>query len=314
MSLLKYGPIMNIGEWQMKRAYLLGMLIAVVMALPPGATAGVELKISNNTDMDLGLSLQTLGRITDFRNPNSNDADGGLDFILRRGLLHLSGNFTDYVKFFLQTEASAATDNDPSARISDATLNLHYRDIAQLIMGLQKPPAYRSILTDDAALLAIDRPGITGYNLTWGLRGRIEFDSTSLRNTNSGIHGPYQDRDLGATFFGTHSFSDMLHFKYYAGIYRGIQNSRGGSDKPRFTGRVQMNLFDPEPDYDNRGTYLGTKKTIAIGYSNDTQHDVVTNLEHHSGVDYTSFNEFDLFIDYPAGPGSVTFEGSYIHT
>jgi hypothetical protein len=304
---------MNIGEWQMKRAYFLGVMILVAVALPPGAAAGVKLKISDKTAVDLGLSLQTLGRVTDFRNPNSNDADGGLDFSLHRGLFHLGGNFTDYVKFFLQTEASAATDNDPGARISDATVNFHYRDVAQLIMGLQKPPAYRSILTSDDALLAIERPGITGYNLTWGLRGRVEFDTTTLKNTNSGIHGPYQDRDLGVTFFGTHSFSDMLHFKYYGGIYRGIQDS-SSNDKPRFTARVQMNLFDPEPDYDNRGTYLGTKKTIAIGYSNDTQHDVVTNLDHGSGVDYTSFNEFDLFVEYPAGPGSVTFEGSYIHT
>ena len=94
------------------------------------------------------------------------------------------------------------------------------------------------------------------------------------------------------------------------GIYRGIQKDGGGSDKPRLTGRLQLNLFDPEPDYDNSGTYLGTKKTIAIGYSNDTQHNVVTNLKNGNGVDYTSFNEFDLFVDWPAGPGSVTFEGS----
>ena len=297
----------------MKRAYFLGVLILVAVFMPAGAGAGVELKINDNTDVNLGLSLQTLGRITDFRNPNSNDADEGVDFSLHRGLLRVGGNFTDYVKFFLQTEASAATDNDPSARISDATVNLHYRKIAQLIMGLQKPPAYRSILTSDDALLAIDRPGITGYNLTWGLRGRVEFDTTTLKNTNSGIHGPYQDRDLGATFFGTYSFTDMLHFKYYAGIYRGIQNG-SSNDKPRLTARVQMNLFDPEPDYDNLGTYLGSKKTIAIGYSNDTQHDVVTNLDHGTGVDYTSFNEFDLFVDYPLGPGSVTLEGSYAHT
>ena len=298
----------------MKRAYFFGVLILVVVSIPAGAAAGVELKINDNTDVNLGLSLQTLGRITDFRNPNSNDADGGVDFFMRRGLLRLGGSFTDYVKFFLQTEASAATDNNPSARIIDATVNLHYRDFAQLIIGLQKPPAYRSILTSDDTLLTIGRPGITGYNLTWGLRGRVEFDTTTLKNTNSGIHGPYQDRDLGATFFGTYSFTDLLHLKYYAGIYRGIQKSSDGSDNPRFTARLQMNLFDPEPDYDNRGTYLGSKKTIAIGYSNDTQHDVITNLEHGSGVDYSSFNEFDLFIDYPAGPGSVTFEGSYIHT
>jgi hypothetical protein len=299
---------------QMKRALLIGVLILVIMDLPRGAAAGVEFKLSDNTKVDLGFSLQTLGRLTDFRNPNSNDADGGFDFLLRRGLLRAGGEAGDYIKFFLQSEAEAATDNDPGVRISDATINLHYREVAQLIMGLQKPPSYRSILTSDDALMAIDRPGITGYNLTWGLRGLVEFNTTTLRNTNSGIHGPYQDRDLGATFFGTYSFSDLLHLKYYAGIYRGIQKSDDSSDRPRLTARLQLNLFDPEPDYDNLGTYLGTKKTIAIGYSNDTQHNVVTNLKNDSGVNYTSFNEFDLFIDWPAGPGSVTFEGSYLHT
>jgi hypothetical protein len=297
----------------MKWVCLLGVLVLAVMALPPGAAAGYEVKISDNTKVDLGFSLQTLGRLTDFRNPNSNDADSGVDLFLRRGLLRAGGEAGDYVKFFLQSEASAATDDNPSVRISDANVNLHYRDVAQLIMGLQKPPSYRSILTSDDALLAIDRPGITGYNLTWGLRGLVEFDTATLKNTNSGIHGPYQDRDLGATFFGTYSFSDMLHFKYYGGIYKGIQKD-GGSDKPRLTARLQLNLFDPEPDYDNLGTYLGTKKTIAIGYSNDNQHVVVTNLKNDSGVDYQSLNEFDLFADWPAGPGSVTFEASYLHT
>jgi hypothetical protein len=298
----------------MKRALLIGVLILMIMELPRGAAAGVELNISDNTKVDLGFSLQTLGRLTDFRNPNSNDADGGFDFFLRRGLLRADGEAGDYIKFFLQTEAEGATDNNPSVRISDASINLHYRDIAQLIMGLQKPPSYRSILTSDDALMAIDRPGITGYNLTWGLRGWVEFDTTTLRNTNSGIHGPYQDRDLGATFFGTYSFSNLLHLKYYAGIYRGIQKDNDSSNNPRLTARLQLNLFDPEPDYDNLGTYLGTKKTIAIGYSNDTQHNVVTNLKNGNGVDYTSFNEFDIFVDYPVGPGSVTFEGSYLHT
>lgn len=298
----------------MKRVLLISVLILMMMELPRGAAAGVELNISDNTKVDLGFSLQTLGRLTDFRNPNSNDADSGFDFFLRRGLLRAGGEAGDYIRFFLQSEAEAATDNDPGVRISDATVNLHYREVAQLIMGLQKPPSYRSILTSDDALMAIDRPGITGYNLTWGLRGWVEFDTAALRNTNSGIHGPYQDRDLGATFFGTYSFSDMLHFKYYAGIYRGIQKGSDSSDNPRLTARLQMNLFDPEPNYDNLGTYLGTKKTIAIGYSNDTQHNVVTNLKNGNGVDYTSFNEFDIFVDWPAGPGSVTFEGSYLHT
>ena len=137
----------------MKRAYFFGVLILVVIAVLPWAAAGAELEISDNTKVDLGLSLQTLVRLTDFRNPNSSNADSGLDFSLHRSRLRVGTNFTDYAKLFLQTEFSAATDNDPSVRISDATTNLHCRDVAQLIVGLQKPPAYRSILTSDDALL-----------------------------------------------------------------------------------------------------------------------------------------------------------------
>jgi hypothetical protein len=298
----------------MKRTCAIGLMITLCLALPMAASAEVKLRIGDDGELDLGGSLQTLARFSNFRNPNSNDADSGVDLFLHRGLLRLGGYYTDFVRFFLQTEASLATDNDPSVRVSDASLDLHYREIAQLIMGLQRAPANRSILTSDDALMAIDRPGITGYNLTWGLRSRVEFDTTTLRNTNSGIHGPYQDRDLGATLFGAFSTSDMLHFKYYAGIYRGIQNSDDDQDNPRFAGRIQMNLFDPEPGYENLGTYLGTKKTIAIGYSNDTQHDVVTNLKDGKGVAYKAFNQVDLFIEYPLGPGSATFEGAYLHT
>jgi hypothetical protein len=298
----------------MKRTCAIGLVITLCLALPMAALAEVKVKIGDEGELDLGGSLQTFGRYSDFRNPNSNDADSGVDLFLHRGLLRLDGYYTDFVRFFLQTEATGATDNDPSLRVSDASLNLHYHDIAQLIMGLQRVPVNRSILTSDDALMAIDRPGITGYNLTWGLRSRVEFDTTTLRNTNSGIHGPYQDRDLGGTFFGTFSTSDILHFKYYAGIYRGIQKSDNGNDNPRFAGRIQMNIFDPEPGYENLGTYLGKKKTIAIGYSNDTQHDVVTNLKDGSGVDYKAFNQVDLFIEHPLGPGSATFEGAYLHT
>jgi hypothetical protein len=111
-------------------------------------------------------------------------------------------------------------------------------------MGLQRVPVNRSILTSDDTLMAIDRPGITGYNLTRGLRGSVEFDTAYLRNTNSGIWGPYHDRDLGATLFGAFSLSDMLHFKYYGGIYRGVQKIDDNDDNPRFAGRIQTILFD----------------------------------------------------------------------
>jgi hypothetical protein len=298
----------------MKRNGLTGLLILTVLAIATGAGAELKYQLGDETELNLGFSLQTLARLTDFRNPNSNDADEGLDFLLRRGRVRLGGHYTDYVKFFLQADGSVATDNDASVRVSDANLNLHYKEMAQLIMGLQKPPSYRSILTSDDALMMIDRPGITNYNLTWGLRGGVEFNTIALKNTNSGIHGPYQDRDVGATFFGTYSFTPYLHLKYYAGLYEGVQKDPENDDHLRSTVRIQMNLFDPEPEYENRGTYLGSKKTVAIAWSCDRQTDVTTDTLKGNGVSYFSCNEMDLFVEYPAGPGSVTFEGSYEHT
>jgi hypothetical protein len=171
------------------------------------------------------------------------------------------------------------------------------------------------VLTSDEALMAMDRPGISGYTLTWGLKSRVEFDTTTLRNTNSGVHGPFPDRDLGGTFFGFYSFNPMLHVKYYAGAYEGVQkNTDEGGTNLRYTGRIQVNLFDPEPNYQNQGMYLGKKKTIAVGYSNDVQDDVVANDKSGKGARYSALNQVDLFIEYPLGPGSATLDAAYLHT
>jgi len=299
----------------MKGVCAIGLLIIVLVALPLRSMAGVTWKIGDEGELDFGLSVQALARLTDFRNPNTNDADSGLDLILRRALLRLGGNYTDYLRFFVQADADASTADGAGLRLSDANLNVHYKEIAQLIMGLQKPPVDREMLTSDDALMTIDRPGITGYKLTSGLRGKVEFDTATLRNTNSGVSSPVRDRDIGATLFGVYSFSDMLHFKYYAGLYEGIQKHTENEDQPRYTARVQVNLFDPEPGYENLGTYLGTKRTIALGWSMvDMQNNVVKNARNNNGAEYFSANTVDLFVEYPVGPGSVTSELSVEHT
>ena len=298
----------------MKTACAIGLLITLLVALPVMAMAGVTWKFGDEGEVDLGLSLQTLARMTDFRNPNTNDADSGLDLLLRRGLIRLGGNYTDYFKFFLQTEARASTASDADLYMTDANVNFHYKEIAQLILGLQQPPADRELLTSDDALMCIDRPALTGYKLTEGMRSRVEFNTAALGNTNSGLWGPVHDRDIGATVFGAYSYSDTLHFKYYGGIYEGMQKDNNGSTQLRYTTRLQMNLFDPEPDYYNLGTYLGTKKTVAIGWSNDVQNNVTTNLKNGNGVEYFAANTVDLFVEYPTGSGSATLELAIEHT
>jgi hypothetical protein len=300
------------GKQGMKRHFTVGLVTAVLVALPVATLAGAKFKISDDSELELGLLVQTLTRYTDFRNPDSDEANGGQDFILRRGRIRLNGNITDYVNFYLQTDAFASTDHDADFRMIDAAVDLHYENLAHLIMGLQKAPSSREILTDSGTLLTMDRPGITNYNLTWGLTARVEFNTEDLGNTDSGLSGPVDDRDIGATLFGALSFTDWLHFKYYAGIYNGIHENTDNEDSPRLTFRGQLNLLDPEPDYNNHGTYLGQKKTVAIGYTYDVQNDVTTEV---GGTGNAGFfwNEVDLFVEYPVGPGSATFEWGYNH-
>jgi ferredoxin len=73
-------------------------------------------------------------------------------------------------------------------------------------------------------------------------------------------------------------------------------------DDLRFTGRLELNLFEPETGYFHSATYLGKKKTVGLGASFDTQGNVA-NSDDRGAVDYT-FYTIDLFADLPVGPGT----------
>jgi hypothetical protein len=175
-----------------------------------------------------------------------------------------------------------------------------------------KVPSNRQILTTDGTMLGIDRADITGHNLSWGHGDKVGFNTAVLANTKSGLHTRVADRDIGATLYGMYSFTDNVHFKYYVGLYEGVDKSTESQGLPRYAIRLQMNLLDPEPEFDHQGTYLGTKKTISVAYTHDYQNDVSQNIDENDGGDF-SWNELDLFIEYPLGPGSWTFDWSWEH-
>jgi hypothetical protein len=289
----------------MKRACLIGLLVAVFVALPMTTWAGMKMTISEDTSIDLGFRVQT-----QFISTNDNDGGQGKSeeyFQVRRGRLRLGGSVTEYVKFFLQTDVSNETGTGFDVRMIDAFVNLHYKDIAQLIMGENMAPAGRQITTSSGGLMCIDRPNITNYNLTWGLNGKVGFNTgANFSQGNLSIINDVYVRDLGATFFSSHSFSDTFHGRFYAGLYDGIDNDK---DNLRFTTRAAVNFFDPEPGYYNLSTYLGKKKTVGIGASYDYQKDFAFD-QNKGWVDYNWF-ELDGFVDYPIGPGALTAEVSY---
>jgi hypothetical protein len=283
----------------MKRAILIGFLI-LILAVPVTSWAGAKLKITDDTEINLGFRVQT-----QFIATNENGGgDGETEeyFQTRRQRLRLGGSVTEYVKFFLQTDGS-------NQQMIDAFVNVHYKNLINVIMGHNMAPAGRQITTSSGGLMAIDRPNITNYNLSWGLNGKVGFNTGpnfTQGDQALGTDGP-SVRDDGVTLFSSHSFSDTVHGKFYLGIYDGIEETT--RDDHRFTARAQVNFFDPEPGYYNLSTYLGKKKTVGIGVSYDYQEDIDEDLagDFH---DYTWF-ELDGFVDYPVGPGTLTAEASF---
>jgi hypothetical protein len=294
-----------------KLAVLTGVLVGVILVRPSASWAGVELQIDQDSNLELGFRLQT-----QFLTSTNSQADAESEheekFLLRRARIRLGGSVTKWVKFFIQVGSDSEEDGSVGdAKVIDGFINLHLFEQAQVIMGEHMAPAGRQHLTSSAAMMAIDRPGITDYNLTWGLNGGAVFNTAIFEDGNLDLSGDGNvNRDIGVTLFGSTSFTETFHAKYYVGGYTGIQFMNNAEDKERVTGRVQLNFFEPEPGYYNLSTYLGAKKTVAIGASIDHQQRIARDTITDDNVNYIWYS-FDAFADIPVGPGSTTFEAGY---
>ena len=103
-------------------------------------------------------------------------------------------------------------------------------------------------------------------------------------------------RDTG---FQARGYLVENRLEYRIGVFQGFRDVVSGNPF-RYAGRVQYNVFEPEVGFFYTGTYLGTKKILAVGAAFDTQED------------YHAFDA-DAFFDYPLGPGAVTAQFDYNH-
>lgn len=107
------------GELKMKKIMMLYLLIVGLLVLPLSSWAGMKMKISEDTNIDLGFRAQTLFRATD--NEGGDTGDSSEDFTVRRARLRLGGNVTKWVGFFLQTDAVGEGGTGRDMRMIDAS-------------------------------------------------------------------------------------------------------------------------------------------------------------------------------------------------
>jgi len=292
------------------------MLVSLaIVAFATSAMAGANIPINDNASLNLGYRVQALLINTDM----DLDGEGGLDtyrqFKVRRGRLRLGAKVGDHMTAFLQTDAV-----NKDVLLIDAFVNFKVNPWLQFIMGRNMAPASRQNLTSSGALMAIDRPGLAYKSLTWGMRAVNRFaNSTAVGTAPAGVDGsPDAVRDNGLTIFGSNGLGSG-GLKYYVGMYNGIQDGGdygGNNDKDRFTFRAQYNLWDAEAAYFQSSTYLGKKKTLAIGVSYDMQSEIAGYNDADDNpmlTDYT-YTTVDVFLELPSSNGNaLTVEGAWMN-
>lgn len=297
----------------MRRWLTVGVLVPMVWAgSVMRAQAGARLEISDEAYLELGLRIQALALASE-KDLNSDGAyDSYEDFLVRRARIRLKGVVNQYVSGFLQTEGVDVNDETfgLDMRLIDAFITLKPNPWAQIVAGQNMAPASRQNLVSSGAMMCVDRPGMNTKTLTWGTRSTMRFVTSTYSDSDAGLRGEAAVRDVGATLFGSGSFTDTAHLKYYLGAYDGIQEGPTDSEL-RYTGRVQANIFDAEPSYYNASTYLGTRRTVGLGAAYDLQ-DAVAYAADVGDVDYRFFT-LDAFGDYPVGSGSLTLEAGYLN-
>ena len=287
-----------------------GLLASLVIAAP--AWAGAELKIDDESSINLGFRAQALAKFIE----SDLDGDGSFedytDFQVRRARIRLLGKVNKHISAFLQTEfGDDSAGNGGDVRMIDAFVRVNYNPWAQIYAGLNMAPASRQSTTSSGGLMAIGRPGNNTKNLTWGTRSLGRFSTATISDTASSLNGLATNsvRDMGVTLFGSGSLSDTSHLKYYLGFYDGIQVSGNSDRNLRMTARAQLNFFDAEAGYYNTSTYLGKKKTLAFGVSYDVQDEVQVATAGGYG-DYAYYS-VDAFAEWPMGEGTLTAEAAF---
>lgn len=275
------------------------------VAWPPSVTFKSE--ASSGNTLRVGLLLQP-----QFQMLGSNSLDGNsYNLYIRRTRLlvagTLFGNFeyffdTDYPNLFLATnEAQTATANatttkaTPGMNIQDAFATWKAMgDMVKVDVGYMLPPMAHNAVQGAGTLYSWDY---------------FAFSFLSTANMLLGSSGNPVGRDVG---FQLRGLLFNGHLEYRAGLFQGLRatdepaamtqtaTTVGSNNFFRATGRLQVNLLDPEPGFFYAGTYLGKKKILSFGITGDTQ----KSYHYYGG---------DVFADLPLGPGIFTAQVDVVH-
>ena len=288
-----------------KSAVLVGMVIVLffVCEMVTPCWAGFKMELNEQTKGEIGIWMQASYQWVEDGKINGDKYEDLNDFMIRRAYMYLKGDVTQYVSFFTHLASDKVGMEKPTGGSLDnsglglgsgvawrdlwITLNLH--EAFKIQMGRMYVPLTRNYgTTSTKCMLTADLPFLQG-----GSRGGI-------------FYAQKVGRDDGLTLWGN-PFGGLLQYRFM--ISEGVEDDANPEDNLRFVGRLSLSLLEPETSWFNKGTYLGKKKVLSLGFGMDSQDDLT--LGGSENRDNTVWT-VDAFFDYPVGGGAVTVEVAYI--
>jgi hypothetical protein len=256
-------------------------LIALLLTIMGGvAHAQASIRVGEDVNIRFGALLQGWGDWT--QDPVSEGYAQNL--FLRRVRLLVGGQVARNITFFIETD-NPNLGRAPKALgsgfiVQDALAEVKFSDPLTISAGLMFVPFCRNCIQSAATLLSLD---YSSYS----------FLATPVTQSSVG-------RDIG---FQAKGYFNGNRIEYRVGAFQGFR-AAGARNPLRGVGRLQINLLEPEtPGIFYTGTYLGTKRVLAIGGGID--------MQAGPGDNYQAW-AIDGFLDYPITDSvSVTAQVDY---
>lgn len=305
--------------------FLCAIVMVTAIAIPVFAQDGItKFTFGENQYLELHYLLQIQGYSTQTKNQYfennvwNTDSYWSKDFKIRRSRVILKGQAAQGVEFFMETDAPNFEDNNNGKNLftQDAYIDFTIAKEFKIAFGHILLPFMHHDRQSAATLLCVDYTGAVvpvGGNV-WRDTG-IEFRGL--------LFGGIIDYRIGA-FDGV----DRLR-KTYTDTFTGLTKNYkiNNSDMPRITGRIQINLKDPEEGFFYSGNYLGKKSIISFGGGIDYQSgayddkkmylfDIATpgnSISIPKASNYFAWT-VDAYLDHPIGANNaLTLQAAYIN-
>ena len=291
---------------RMKKSEVLARMVMVlffICGMGSPSWAGIKMEIDEQTKGEIGIWMQTWYQRVEDGKIHGDGYENLNDFMIRRAYLYLKGQVTDYVSFFVHVASDKVGMEMPDGKTLDKSgiglgsgvawrdlwITLNLDEAFKIQMGRMYVPLTRNYgTTSTKCMLTADLPFLQG-----GSRGGI-------------FYAQKVGRDDGLTLWGN-PFDGLLQYRFM--ISEGVEDDNNPEDKLRFVGRLSLSLLEPEKGWFNKGTYLGEKRVLSLGFGMDRQDDLTLGgIEGRNNTVWT----VDAFFDHPVGDGAVTVEAAYI--